>query len=124
MSEINTIIEKLSKLTIIESVELVKKLEKSWGVSSSCNISSITKSANNVSNKKEIKSSYKVVLSSFGMKKISIIKEIKNITGLSLIKAKEIVDSIPKNIKDSVTLKEAERIKTRLEDLGAKVSIE
>jgi large subunit ribosomal protein L7/L12 len=118
MSEINKIISQLSKLTIIEAVSLVKKLEDNWGVSvASTSSPSPSHNTQNVSSKKD----YDIFLESFGKKKISIIKEVRVITGLSLIKAKEIVDSAPKLLKNSVPKKIAQDIKSKLESLGAKV---
>ena len=120
MSEIDTIISQLSKLTITESVELAKKLEKHWGVSIAS--PSPSSSSNNLKSA-SVKNEYDIFLDSFGKKKISIIKEVRSITGLSLIKAKEIVDSAPKLLKSSVPKKVAQDIKVKLESLGGKVTL-
>ena len=121
MSEINKIVNQLSKLTIIESVELIKKLENVWGINTK--FSNDNTLSNNDTQKKDEKNSYDIFLKSFGDRKISIIKEVKSITNLSLIKAKEIVDAVPKIIKSSVDKKEAETIKKKLESLGATVTL-
>lgn len=122
MSEINKIVDKLSNLTIIESVELVKKLEEVWGI----NHLSVNQNSENELKKEDVKKEkthYNILLKSFGERKISIIKEVKMITGLSLIKAKEKVDSIPQIIKSNVPKKEAQEIEKKLKSLGASVEL-
>ena len=124
MIELDKIIDQLSKLTVIEASNLAKRLEDVWGVTTSNNISSVAVSQKNDNNiKTEEKLQYDIILESHGDKKINIIKEVKMITGLGLKAAKELVDSVPKTIKSSVEKSEAEKLKVKLEAIGAKVSL-
>ena len=100
-------------------MEESKKLEKRWGIS----IASTSTLPPSNTQSASTKNSYDIFLDSFGKKKISIIKEVRTITGLSLIKAKEIVDSAPKLLKSSVPKKIAQDIKSKLESLGGKVTL-
>lgn len=125
MAEIDKIVDQLSKLTVIEAGHLAKKLEDIWGISYSALSAPVASpKEDGTSNKvEEKKSEYDVVLESYGDKKISVIKEVKTITGLGLKEAKELVESIPKPIKTGVSTSEAEDLKIRLEATGAKVSL-
>ena len=124
MAELDKIVDQLSKLTVIEAANLAKKLEESWGVSASAPMTVMASSQEeSETSKTEEKSEYDVVLDSIGSKKISVIKEVKSITGLGLKEAKEIIDSVPKAIKTGVPKDEAEELKNRLEAVGAKVSV-
>merc|ERR1711998_107473 len=122
MQKIEKLVEEMSNLTIIESLELVKVLEKKWNINE--NQLSI-KLDDKVTKKKEnnIEKKYKIILVEIGGKKLSVIKEIKNITGKSLMGAKKMIDSIPSTIKDNLNLEESEIIKKKLEKLGAKINI-
>jgi large subunit ribosomal protein L7/L12 len=123
MAELDKIVDQLSKLTIMEATELTKKLEDLWGVSASAATSVIAAPQEPVTPDKDVeKSEYDLILESFGDKKITVIKEVKNITGLGLKEAKELVESSPsKAIKTGISKAEAEELKAKLEAVGAKV---
>ena len=124
MAELDKIVDQLSKLTVMEAVDLAKKLEDVWGVTASAgvNIASVPQEGVATSSADE-KSEYDVVLESAGDKKINVIKEVKAITGLGLKEAKEMVEAAPKPIKIAVTKEEAAELKQKLEAAGAKVSL-
>lgn len=122
MTELDKIVDQLSKLTVIEAADLATKLENAWGVSASAPTATFTApQEDSLSNKDEEKSEYDLVLESIGDKKISVIKEVKSMTSLGLKEAKELVESAPKTIKRSVPKSEAEELKAKLEAAGAKV---
>ena len=119
MSDLNKIIDDLSKLTVIEAAELSKKLEEKWGVTAATAAAVPTAAAAPA----EEKSEYKVVLTAAGDKKINVIKEIRAVTTLGLKEAKDLVEGAPKEVKAGVNKKEAEEIKKKLEAAGAKVEL-
>ena len=118
MSNLNKIIEDLSKLTVVEAAELSKQLEEKWGVSAAVAAAPAAAAAAG-----EEKSEFTVFLSSFGEKKINVIKEVRAITGLGLKEAKDLVEAAPKEVKSGVSKKDAEEMKTKLEAAGAKVEL-
>ena len=119
MSDLNKIIDDLSKLTVIEAAELSKKLEEKWGVTAA--IAAVPTAA--AAAPAEEKSEYKVVLTAAGDKKINVIKEIRAVTTLGLKEAKDLVEGAPKEVKAGVNKKEAEELKKKLEAAGAKVEL-
>jgi large subunit ribosomal protein L7/L12 len=119
MSDLNKIIEDLSKLSVVEAAELSKQLEEKWGVSAA--VAAAPAAAGAAAG--EEKSEFTVFLSSFGEKKINVIKEVRAITGLGLKEAKDLVEAAPKEIKTGVAKKDAEEMKTKLEAAGAKVEL-
>jgi len=119
MSDLNKIIDDLSKLTVIEAAELSKKLEEKWGVTAATAAAVPTATAAPAEEKTE----YKVVLTGAGDKKINVIKEIRAVTTLGLKEAKDLVEGAPKEVKAGVNKKEAEEIKKKLEAAGAKVEL-
>ena len=119
MSDLNKIINDLSKLTVIEAAELSKQLEEKWGVTAATAAAVPTAAAAPA----EEKSEYKVVLTAAGDKKINVIKEIRTVTTLGLKEAKDLVEGAPKEVKAGVNKKEAEEIKKKLEAAGAKVEL-
>ena len=118
MSDLNKIIEDLSKLTVVEAAELSKQLEEKWGVSAAVAAAPVAASGGG-----EEKSEFTVFLASFGDKKINVIKEVRAITGLGLKEAKDLVEAAPKEIKTCVAKKEADEMKAKLEAAGAKVEL-
>ena len=120
MSDLNKIIDDLSKLTVIEAAELSKKLEEKWGVTAATAAAVPTAAA---AAPAEEKSEYQVVLTAAGDKKINVIKEIRAVTTLGLKEAKDLVEGAPKEVKAGVNKKEAEEIKKKLEAAGAKVEL-
>ena len=120
MSDLNKIIDDLSKLTVIEAAELSKKLEEKWGVTAATAAVVPTAAA---AAPAEEKSEYTVVLTAAGDKKINVIKEIRAVTTLGLKEAKDLVEGAPKEVKAGVNKKEAEELKKKLEAAGAKVEL-
>ena len=119
MSDLNKIIEDLSKLTVVEAAELSKQLEEKWGVSAAVAAAPAAGAAAGGEEKTE----FTVFLSAFGDKKINVIKEVRAITGLGLKEAKDLVEAAPKEVKAGVAKKEAEEMKAKLEAAGAKVEL-
>ena len=113
MSELNKIIEDLSKLTVVEAAELSKQLEEKWGVSAAAPVAAAAPGA--AATAGEEKSEFSLFLSAAGDKKINVIKEVRAITGLGLKEAKDLVEGAPKEIKGGVAKKEAEEFKKKLE---------
>ena len=119
MTDLNKIIEDLSKLSVVEAAELSKQLEEKWGVSAA--VAAAPAAAGAAAG--EEKSEFTVFLVSFGEKKINVIKEVRGITGLGLKEAKDLVEAAPKEVKAGVSKKDAEEMKTKLEAAGAKVEL-
>jgi len=119
MSDLNKIIEDLSKLSVVEAAELSKQLEEKWGVSAAVAAAPAAAGAG----AGEEKSEFTVFLASFGEKKINVIKEVRAITGLGLKEAKDLVEAAPKEVKSGVAKKDAEEMKAKLEAAGAKVEL-
>jgi len=119
MSDLNKIIEDLSKLTVVEAADLSKQLEEKWGVTAA--VAAAPAAAGAAGG--EEKSEFTVFLSSFGDKKINVIKEVRAITGLGLKEAKDLVEAAPKEVKTGVAKKDAEEMKAKLEAAGAKVEL-
>lgn len=120
MPDLNKIIEELSKLTVVEAADLSKKLEEKWGVSAAAAVAAPAAAA---AAPAEEKTDFTIFLSSFGDKKINVIKEVRVITGLGLKEAKDLVEAAPKEVKKGVPKKEAEEAKQKLEAAGAKVEL-
>ena len=120
MSDLNKIIEDLSKLTVVEAAELSKQLEEKWGVTAA--VAAAPAAAGAAAGGEE-KSEFTVFLTSFGEKKINVIKEVRAITGLGLKEAKDLVEAAPKEVKAGVAKKDAEEFKKKLEAAGAKVEL-
>ncbi len=121
MADINSLKAELGKLTILEISQLVKELEKEWGVSAAAAVSVAGPAAGAapVAEKTE----FSVVLKEAGPNKISVIKVVREITGLGLKEAKDLVDGAPKAVKEGVNKDESESIKKKLEEAGAKVEL-
>jgi large subunit ribosomal protein L7/L12 len=123
------IYEELSKLTVLEVSELVKKLEDEWGVSAAAAPMAMPMGMPGMGGAaaeaapEEEKTEFDVILASFGDNKIGVIKEVRGITGLGLKEAKELVEGAPKPLKEGVPKAEAEELKKKLEDAGAKVEV-
>jgi len=120
MSDLNKIIDQLSKLTVVEAAELSKQLEDKWGVSAAAPVAAAPAAA---AAPAEEKSEFTVFLTAAGEKKINVIKEVRAFTGLGLKEAKDLVEGAPKQIKSNVAKKDAEEAKKKLEAVGAKVEL-
>jgi large subunit ribosomal protein L7/L12 len=122
MADINQIVEQLSGLTVLQAAELVKALETKWGVSAAAAVAVAAGPAAAAAPAEE-KTEFTVVLAKAGDKKIDVIKVIRELTGLGLKEAKDLVEGAPKTVKDGVNKDEAAKIKKILEDNGAKVEV-
>lgn len=124
MSEnVKKAVDMLSTFSVIELLELTKVLEEEWGVSSIPSNIPVATAMAPVQESEEEKKEFDVILATVPEKKVDVIKIVKNITGLALKEAKEMVDSAPKVIKASISKAEAEDIKSQLENVGAKVEL-
>jgi len=124
MADLEKIAEELSALTVIEASELSKLLEEKWGVSAAAPVAMAAVAPGAAGgDAPEEKTDFDVILSSFGEKKINVIKEVRAITGLGLKEAKDLVESAPKAIKEGVPKDEAEELKKTLEGAGATVEL-
>jgi large subunit ribosomal protein L7/L12 len=123
MADLNQIADQLSGLTVMEAAELAKLLEQKWGVSAAAPVAAAGVAVAADAGAKEEKTDFDVILLSSGDKKIQVIKEVRAITGLGLKEAKDLVEGAPKPVKENVSKEEAETIKKKLEDGGAKVAL-
>jgi large subunit ribosomal protein L7/L12 len=123
MADLEAIAENLSSLTVMEAANLVKLLEEKWGVSAAAPVAVAAAGAAPAAEAAEEKTEFDVVLAEVGAKKINVIKAVREVTSLGLKEAKELVDGAPKPIREGVTKEEAEEIKKKFEEQGAKIEI-
>ena len=124
MADLNTIVDQLSTLTVMEAAELVKKLEEKWGVSAAAAPVMMAGGGGAAAAAPvEEKTEFTVVLADAGPNKINVIKEVRAITGLGLKEAKDLVEAAPKEVKAGIAKAEADELKKKLEAAGAKVEI-
>ena len=128
MADLSKIVEDLSSLTVLEAAELSKLLEEKWGVSAAAPMAMAMPAAGGAgaapAAAAEEQTEFTVVLTSGGDKKINVIKEVRGIrSDLGLKEAKDLVEGAPQNVKENISKQEAEEIKKKLEDAGAKVDI-
>jgi large subunit ribosomal protein L7/L12 len=124
MADLNSIVEQLSSLTVLEAADLAKMLEEKWGVSAAAAVAVAgPASAAAPAAVVEEKTEFDVVLTGDGGKKINVIKEVRAITGLGLTEAKTLVEQAPKAVKEGVSKADAEKWKKQLEDAGATVEL-
>ena len=121
MSDLNKIIDELSKLTVVEAADLSKQLEEKWGVTAAAPAAAAP--AAGAESAAEEKSEFTIFLAAIGDKKINVIKEVRAITGLGLKEAKDLVEAAPKDVKTGVAKKDAEEAKKKLEAAGAKIEL-
>ncbi len=124
--KVTQLIEEVKAMTVLELSELVKALEEEFGVSAAAPMAVAAAPAAGgeaAAPAEEEKSSFDVILASVGAEKIKVIKVVKDLTGLGLKEAKEVVDGAPKAVKEGATKEEAEEIKTKLEEVGATVEL-
>jgi len=119
------ILETLKNMTVMELVELVKAIEEEFGVSASAPVmmAAMPAAAGAAQEPEEEKTEWDVVLKEVGPKKLNVIKVLRQITGLGLKEAKELVDKAPSTIKEGISKEEAEDIKKKLEEAGAVVEL-
>ena len=120
---VESILESIEKLTLLEAAELVKAMEEKFGVSAAAPVAVAAVAAAPAEAAAEEASEVNVILASAGANKIAVLKEVRGITGLGLKEAKDLVDGAPKAIKEGVKKEEAEAIKKQLEAVGATIEI-
>ncbi len=125
MADLEKLVDDLSNLTVLEAAELSKMLEEKWGVSAAAPVAVAAAggAAGGGEAAAEAKDEFDVILAEAGDKKINVIKEVRAITGLGLKEAKDLVEGAPKPVKEGAPKDEAEEIKKKLEDAGAKVEL-
>lgn len=122
-ANLERLVDDLSQLTVIEAAELSKMLEDKWGVSAAAPVAVAAAGPAEAGAEEEEKTEFDVVLTAFGDKKINVIKEVRAITGLGLKEAKDLVEAVPRPIKEGAAKEEAEQIRERLEGAGATVEL-
>ena len=120
--KITNILEEIKSLTLIELADLVKAVEEEFGVSAAAPVG-VVAAAGAAAPAAEEKTEFDVILASFGAKKLDVIKVVREITGLGLKDAKDLVEGAPKTLKEGVSKDEAESMKKALEEAGATVEI-
>ncbi|MED6339516.1 MAG: 50S ribosomal protein L7/L12 [SAR324 cluster bacterium] len=118
------VIDFIANMSVLEMSELVKEMEEKFGVSAAAaSVAAAPTAVGATESATEEKTEFEVILTSFGDKKINVIKEVRGITGLGLKEAKEAVEAAPKAIKEGASKEEAEEIKKKLEEAGASAEI-
>ena len=123
MSNVNEIMEIVKEMTVLELSELVKALEEEFGVSAAAPVAMAAPNAGPAEAVEEEKDEFDVILTGPGEKKIQVIKVVRELTGLGLKEAKELVDSAPKAVKEKIGKEEAEAIKAKIEEVGGSVEL-
>ena len=122
MANLEKLVEELSTLTVLEAAQLSKMLEEKWGVSAAAPVA-VAAAGPAAAAPAEVKDEFNVILAAAGDKKINVIKAVREITGLGLKEAKDLVEGAPKAVKEGVSKEEAAKIKDQLEKAGAKVEL-
>ena len=123
MADLQKLVDELSKLTVIEAAELSKKLEETWGVSAAAPVAAAAAPGAAAAAPAAEQTEFTVVLKEAGANKINVIKEVRAITSLGLKEAKDLVEAAPKAVKEGLNKSDAEALKKKLEDAGAKVEL-
>ena len=124
MSSVDTVFDQLGSMTVLELVELKKKIEDEWGITAAAAVAVAAPGAAEAAQAEaEEKTSFDVMLTSAGAAKIGVIKVVRAVTGLGLKEAKDLVDGAPAAVKEGVTKEEADSIKAQLEEAGASVEL-
>jgi large subunit ribosomal protein L7/L12 len=125
MAGVDSVFEQLGTMSVLELVELKKKIEEEWGITAAAAmaVAPAAGGAGAAAEADEEKTTFDVVLSSAGERRVDVIKVVRNVTGLGLKECKEIVDSAPVTIKEGVNKEEADAIKAQLEEAGATVEL-
>jgi len=126
-SAVDKVFEELGKMSVLELVELKKKIEEEWGITAAAPVAvavpGAAAAAGEAAAAAEEQTSFDVVLTGAGDKKIQVIKVVRAVTGLGLKEAKDLVEGAPKPVKEGVAKEEAESIKAQLEEVGASVEL-
>ena len=123
MAAVDAIFEQLGSMSVLELVELKKKIEDEWGITAAAPVAVAAAGGGAAAPEAEEKTSFDVVLTEAGQQKIQVIKVVRAITGLGLKEAKDLVDSAPKPVKEGINQEEADSIKAQLEEAGAEVEV-
>ena len=123
MADINGLVDQLSSLTVLEAADLAKALEEKWGVSAAAAVAAAPAAAAAAAPAAEEKTEFDVILGAAGDKKIQVIKVVRELTGLGLKEAKDLVDGAPKPVKEKIGKAEAAEVKKKLEEQGATVQV-
>jgi large subunit ribosomal protein L7/L12 len=123
MATVEEIAEQLDKLTLLEAAQLSKMLQEKWGVSAAAPVAVAAVPGAPAAAAAEEQTEFDVILSAAGEKKIQVIKVVRELTGLGLKEAKDLVDGAPKAVKEKITKAEAEDVKKKLEEQGAIVQV-
>jgi large subunit ribosomal protein L7/L12 len=124
MADINSLVDQLSELTVLEAADLAKALEEKWGVSAAAAVAAAPAGGGGAAAPvEEEKTEFDVILVNDGGKKINVIKEVRAITQLGLGEAKALVEGAPRAVKEGINKAEAEELKKRLEEAGATVEL-
>jgi large subunit ribosomal protein L7/L12 len=119
----NEILDTISKMTVLEVVDLIKAMEEKFGVSAAAATVAVAAPGGGAAAASEEKTEFNVVLKTFGDNKVGVIKVIRAITGLGLKEAKDLVEGVPSPVKEGVSKADADSIKKQLEEAGATVEI-
>ena len=122
MAGVDSVFESLGKMSVLELVELKKKIEDEWGITAAAPVA-VAAAGGAAPAEVEEKTSFDVVLTGAGQQKIQVIKVVRAVTGLGLKEAKDLVDSAPKPVKEGIAQDEADTIKAQLEEAGASVEL-
>ena len=121
---IETIVEEIGNLSVVELSELVKTLQDKFGVSAAAPVQVVAQGGADAGQAKaEEKTEFDVTMTSCGDKKIQVLKVLRELTGLGLKEAKDMIDNLPKAIKEGVTKEEAQNVKSKLEEVGATIEL-
>jgi|SRR5262245_6542285 len=124
MADLQKLVDELSKLTVLEAAELSKKLEEAWGVTAAAPVAvAAAPGGGGAAAAAAEQTEFTVILKDAGANKINVIKEVRAITSLGLKEAKDLVEGAPKPVKEGVNKADAEALKKKLEDAGAKVEL-
>lgn len=122
MAAVDTIFEQLGTMSVLELVELKKKIEDEWGITAAAPVA-VAAAGGGAAAEVEEKTAFDVILTGAGQQKIQVIKVVRAITGLGLKEAKDLVDSAPKPVKEGINQEEADSLKAQLEEAGAEVEV-
>jgi len=121
---IDALVEEIGNLSVLELSELVKALQDKFGVSAAAPVPVVAQAgAEGAQAKTEDKTEFNVTMTSCGDKKIQVLKVLRELTGLGLKEAKDMIDNLPKNIKEDISKEEAQNMKSKLEEVGATIEI-
>jgi len=127
MAGVDTVFDQLGKMTVLELVELKKKIEDEWGITAAAPVAVAAPggagAGDGAAAAAEEKTSFDVVLTAAGGQKIQVIKVVRALTGLGLKEAKDLVDGAPQPVKEGVNQEEADQVKAQLEEAGATVEV-